>query len=213
MIDLHIERFEVGPVMANCYLVSCGQQAILIDPGDEAPRLLRALETSPATLEAVWLTHAHFDHVGALAQILDEHAVPILLHPADLPLFERAASQAAAWGFTIRQPPAKGIVELHDQDELSLGGLKARCLFTPGHAPGHTAFYLPDREVLFSGDALFRGSIGRTDIPFADHATLLSSLKTQLLALPGSTRVFPGHGPDTTIAVEKSTNPFLRIAP
>lgn len=213
---LTLKRFTVGPLQENCYLLSdpTSQQAVLIDPGDEADLLLQALGDDGLNLQAVWLTHAHFDHIGALAGIeeaLDFEAseVPVYLHPADLPLYENAAQAAQRWEIPFRQPLSKPL-ELADAQTLTLGDAEVECLFTPGHAPGHIAFYVPSEGMVLAGDALFQGSIGRTDLPLGDHAQLLKSVKTKLLTLPDETVVYPGHGPETTVGREKQTNPFLQ---
>lgn len=206
---MEVRGFSVGPVQANAYLLLDAGRAVLIDPGAEPERLLRALASSGATLEAVWLTHADFDHVGALAAVLDAYpGMPVLLHPADLPLLQNAEAQAGAWGLAI-DPPPTATSDLADGQTLRLGDLEARCLFTPGHTPGHMAFHLPAEGVVFTGDALFQGSIGRTDRPFGDGDLLLRSIREKLLTLPDATRVLPGHGPATTILAERRSNPFL----
>lgn len=206
-----LERYTVGPLQENCYLLADteAREAVLIDPGDEAPRLLGALEEHQLELKAIWLTHAHFDHVGALADIKDAHEVPVHLHPADEPLLEHAADAAAMWDIPLRQPTTD-FVPLGEHERLQLGNLNVTCLFTPGHAPGHIAFYLPDEALVIAGDALFKGSIGRTDLPLGNHQQLLDSIKTQLLTLPPETKVYPGHGPETTIEEEARLNPFLK---
>jgi glyoxylase-like metal-dependent hydrolase (beta-lactamase superfamily II) len=206
-----LERFVVGPLQENCYLLAdpAARAAVLIDPGDEAPRLLAALERRELALQAIWLTHAHFDHIGALADILDVHLVPVCMHPADEPVLKRAAESAAVWGIAVRQPGTDPL-PIADGEALKVGELTARCLHTPGHAPGHVAFYLEGLDVAIAGDALFRGSIGRTDIPFGDHEQLLTSIREKLLTLPPDTVILPGHGPETTVGLEVQTNPFLR---
>ena len=205
-----LECFTVGPLQENCYLLadSRTKEAVLIDPGDEAARLLEALDTRGLTLRAVWLTHAHFDHVGAVADILERYPVLLYLHPADAPLLAHASASAARWGIPLKQPPAD-FLPLEDDQILTLGSLQAHCLFTPGHAPGHIAFYLPEEDMVIAGDALFQGSIGRTDLPGGDHARLLESIRTKLLTLPPETKVYPGHGPATTVGEEAQSNPFL----
>ncbi len=206
-----LECLTVGPLQENCYLLAdpATQEAVLIDPGDEAARLLEALDERGLALRAVWLTHAHFDHVGAVADVLARYPAPLYLHPAAAPLLAHAGASAARWGIPLKQPPTD-FLPLSDEQTLALGGLQARCLFTPGHAPGHIAFYLPEEEVVIAGDALFQGSIGRTDLPGGNHAQLLESVRTKLLTLPPQTKVYPGHGPATTIGEEARTNPFLR---
>ncbi|MFU8887445.1 MAG: MBL fold metallo-hydrolase [Trueperaceae bacterium] len=200
----------VGPVAANAYLVSdeATGATVVIDPGDEAPRLLAALEEAGRPLAEIWLTHAHFDHIGAVAALRETHPVPVRLHPADAPLYDDAEQQAGWFGMRVR-PPGVAPVDLADGERLALGGHLFEVLHTPGHAPGHVAFYAADAGVLFSGDALFRGSVGRTDLPLCDPAALDRSLRERLLVLPDATRVLPGHGPETTIGLERRSNPFL----
>ncbi len=205
---LSIQTLTVGPLQENCYLLSDNdtRQAVLIDPGDEAERLIAALNGFELT--AVWLTHAHFDHIGALAAVHRQFPVPVYLHPDDRELFAHAAESAAFFGLTLEQPVLETTPLTHHQT-LTLGSHQATCLFTPGHAPGHIAFYLPEHGTVLAGDALFQGSVGRTDLPGGDHAQLLASIRRELLTLPGETRVLPGHGPETTVGVERRMNPFL----
>lgn len=203
---MNLKTLTVGPLQENCYLLSDAGQAVLVDPGDEAERLLGAL--GGLELTAVWLTHAHFDHVGALADVLDRYSVTVHLHPADRPLLENAAASAAYFGLPLRQPEVEPLSLTHGQ-KLTVGSLAATCLHTPGHAPGHMAFYVPAASFVLAGDALFQGSVGRTDLPGGDHAQLLASIRRELLTLPDETVVYPGHGPATTVGAERRTNPFL----
>ena len=206
---LSIQTLTVGPLQENCYLLSDNdtQGAVLVDPGDEAERIIAALNGFELT--AVWLTHAHFDHIGALAAVHQRFPVPVYLHPDDRELFAHAAESAAFFGLALEQPVLETTPLAHRQT-LTLGEHEATCLFTPGHAPGHIAFYLPGHSTVLAGDALFQGSVGRTDLPGGDHAQLLASIRRELLTLPDETRVLPGHGPETTIGAERRTNPFLR---
>ena len=205
---LSLQRFTVGPLQENCYLLTDEgtKGAVLIDPGDEAPKLIQALDGYD--LQAIWLTHAHFDHVGALAQLQEVYSVPTYLHPADEPLLANAAASAARFGLRLRQPKVE-YEPLGDAQVLSLGAQQAHTLFTPGHAPGHIAFHLPDEAFVLAGDALFQGSVGRTDLPGGDHEQLIRSIRNKLLTLPDETTVYPGHGPETTTGREAKTNPFL----
>lgn len=209
-MPLSIRALTVGPVAANAYLVTDAATGatVVIDPGDEAPRLLAALEEAGHPPREIWLTHAHFDHIGAVAGLREAHPVPVRLHPADAPLYDGAERQAAWFGMTVR-PPGVAAIDLADGERLALGEHVFEVLHTPGHAPGHVAFYASRAGVLFSGDALFRGSVGRTDLPLCDPAALERSLRERLLVLPDETRVLPGHGPETTIGHERQSNPFL----
>ncbi len=204
---LSLQRLTVGPLQENCYLLTDDEtkSAVLVDPGDEAPKLMQALEGY--TLQAIWLTHAHFDHVGALAE-LQVYDVPTFLHPNDEPLLANAKASASRFGLHLRQPKVE-YTPLGDAHVLSFGDQEVRCLFTPGHAPGHIAFYFPAGGIVLAGDALFRGGIGRTDLPGGNHAQLIESIRTQLLTLPEETVVYPGHGPETTVGHEAKSNPFL----
>lgn len=207
---MKISSFAVGPFSANCYLVidEDAGQAVLIDPGDEGDRLVAAIQKSGVELAAIWLTHAHLDHVGGIAEVRRHWTVPIALHPADEPLYTNAAKQATAYGLPFDSPP-RFDQPLHGGDDLNLGAYTFQVMHAPGHAPGHVVFH--GHGVAFVGDCLFAGSVGRTDLPFSNGADLAASLE-RIAALPGGTRVFPGHGPETTIAVEQETNPFLNGA-
>lgn len=208
---MRLVTLPLGPLETNCYVVvdDASNDAVIIDPGADAERVRAALAAEGAHATAIWLTHAHFDHVGAVADLVAAEELPVMLHPADLVLYEHAAFQAAAYGLTVRSPDVPTTPLEHGQT-LHVGAHAARCLHTPGHAPGHVAFSFADAGVVIAGDALFRGSIGRTDIAYADHDTLVRSIREHLLTLPDDTTVHPGHGAATTIGAERRTNPFLR---
>ncbi len=193
----------LGPLQENAYLVETGEGAVLIDPGDEPERLFALFRETGLTPRAILLTHAHFDHVGAVAPLVAALGLPVFLHPLDLPLYEGADLVARAWGFAIPKPPLP--VEPLEEG-MTLFGFQVFHL--PGHSPGHVAFYDPEGAQVFSGDLLFRGGVGRYDLPGADPKALFASLK-RLLALPPKTRVHPGHGPGTTLGLEARANPFL----
>jgi glyoxylase-like metal-dependent hydrolase (beta-lactamase superfamily II) len=202
-----IERFVTGPFQENCYLVwdETTGEAAYVDPGDEGDRLVAAARGLHVTPVAIWITHAHLDHVGGVAPLRKAFGIPVYLHPADRELYGMAAQLAAAYGISIEQPPEPDNW-LSDGEHLQLGGLDFRVMHAPGHAPGHVVIH--GQGVAFVGDCLFAGSIGRSDLPLSDGRELMRSL-AKIAALPRETRVLPGHGPETTIAEELRSNPFL----
>jgi hydroxyacylglutathione hydrolase len=197
----------VGAFQENTYLVidEATNRAVLVDPGAEPDRIIEMVRESGAELEAIWLTHGHLDHLGAVAAVLRVWKVPVHLHPDDLPLYERASGQAAIYGLPFEQPENPDVM-LADADVLTVGELRFDVLHTPGHAPGHVVFKHGD--VLLSGDLLFAGSIGRTDLPLSDPTRMEESL-SRVSELEDATVVYPGHGPHTTIGHERATNSFL----
>jgi hydroxyacylglutathione hydrolase len=210
-MSLSIEMFTVGPLQENCYLLFDEEtkQSVFVDPGEEAPRLLKTLEDKDLSLQAIWLTHSHFDHIGAVADIQSSLGnIPVYLHPADKVIFANSYKAAQLWEIPFKQPQTETL-DLADGQILSLGDTQVQCLFTPGHAPGHIAFYIPSQSLVLSGDALFKGGIGRTDFVMGNHQQLIHSIQTKLLTLPDETKVYSGHGQETTIGVEKRNNPFL----
>lgn len=202
-----VSSVTVGPFAENCHLVmdEDSRRAVLVDPGDEGARIVHMVKAAGATLEAIWLTHAHLDHIGGIAAVLREWSVPVHLHPLDRPLYDRGAQQAAAYGVPFEQPPAPDR-DLAEGDALELGALRFDVLHVPGHAPGHVAFH--GHGLLFGGDVLFAGSIGRTDLPMSNPSDLERSLE-RLATLPPETQLYAGHGPSTTIGEELRANPFL----
>jgi len=197
----------VGPFQENSYLVvdETTNRAVLIDPGAEPDQILAMIRDSGAALDAIWLTHAHLDHIGAVAAVRREWNVPVHLHPNDLPLYERATNQAAMYGLPFEQPE-KPDVELADGDVLTVGSLRFDVLHTPGHSPGHVVF--KHDTMVFGGDLLFSGSIGRTDLTLSDPQSMETSLM-RICELDDATVVHPGHGPSVTVGHERLTNPFL----
>ena len=179
---------------------------VLIDPGDDAGQILGMVKASESKPSAIVLTHAHFDHIGAVQAVREALEIPVWVHKDALEQYSNVATIGAKWGLNITQPtPPEHLLE---PGKTMFGELELDGLFTPGHAPGHLAFYSSHGYVI-SGDALFRGTIGRTDIPGGDHALLIEQIKTQLMTLPSDTMVFPGHGTETTIGAEVRGNPHL----
>lgn len=205
---MNIHGVSVGPLEENCWVLHdpASGEVVLVDPGDEPERLLSEVERTGGTLTAIWLTHAHFDHVGGIAGIKRQFPdVPVHLHPADDVMLAHAAQAAARWGVPFEPaPPAD--VALAEGQVLALGLHQFVVQHVPGHAPGHVMF-VGDGHV-FSGDLLFAGSVGRTDLPLCDPAAMQRSL-ARIGALPVDTAVYPGHGPTTTVGRELVSNPFL----
>lgn len=204
---MKVVRLAVGAFQENSYLLIDDEtgHAVLIDPGAEGDRLVEMVRRSGATLDAIWITHAHVDHVGGIAAVKRVWDVPVYLHPADRPLYDAASAQAAAYGLPFDAPPPPDH-ELADGEALRVGGLTFEVMHTPGHAPGLVTFH--GNGVAFVGDLLFSGSIGRVDLPLADARAMTRSLE-RVSTLPDDTVVYAGHGPETTIAEERATNPFL----
>ena len=203
-----LETLPSGPLQVNCYVIGCEQsgQAIVVDPGGDAERILALLQHHQLDCRWIINTHGHFDHIGGNGDLLEVTGAELMIHPADRPLLQQASMHAAAFGLpAVRSPePTR---ELVDGDQLLLGELSLTVIHTPGHSPGGICLHLADR--LFVGDTLFAGSIGRTDLPGGDQQLLVRNVKEKLLCLDADTRVYPGHGPVTTIGREKLHNPFL----
>jgi len=205
-----VESLLVGPFQENTYVVGdeATGEGVLIDPGDEAARIALAVERTGLEISRILITHAHIDHVGAVAGLAEEYACPVFMHAEAEPMLRALPQQALMMGMRFgKVPTVDGYIA--DEQEIEVGGLRLRALYTPGHAPGHLAFHVAEEGVVFAGDALFAGSIGRTDLPGGSMEGLLRSIEERLLVLPDETRVLSGHGPETTIGAEKATNPFL----
>ena len=205
-----LEMLTVGPFQENCYVIGdeeIGEGAI-VDPGDEAARIALAVEQTGLAISEILITHAHIDHVGAVAALVEEYGCPVLMHAEAEPMLQQLPTQAMMMGLRFGKVP-KVDRRIEDEEVLEVGGLRLKALYTPGHAPGHLAFYAESERLVFSGDALFAGSVGRTDLFGGDTEVLMRNIKERLMRLPDQTRVLSGHGPETTIGDERAHNPFL----
>jgi glyoxylase-like metal-dependent hydrolase (beta-lactamase superfamily II) len=207
---MEVRMFTVGMVQENCYLVrrDGSDEAIMIDPGDEPAKLLGAIDTLGVELEGILLTHTHFDHIGAVTPVARATKAEVWCPEIELPVLADIMSYVPWPGF--------GPFESYQADHsvsggerLELAGLEIDVLFTPGHSPGHVTYSIGSEHALFSGDVLFQGSVGRTDLPGGDGPTLLESIRGLVERFPGETTVYPGHMGVTTLAAERATNPFL----
>ena len=206
-----LEMLTVSPFQENCYIIGDEESGVgaVVDPGDEAARIALAVEQTGLDVASIIVTHAHIDHVGAVAALVDEYACPVLMHAEAEPMLKQLPTQAMMMGLKFGKVPA---VDRHisDGEVLEVGDLRLRSLYTPGHAPGHLAFYIEDEGLVLSGDALFAGSVGRADLPGGSMEVLMRSIEERLLTLPDETWVYPGHGPRTSIGNERTSNPFLQ---
>jgi hydroxyacylglutathione hydrolase len=206
---LDLLQLPLGPLQTNCYLVAdpATRDAVVIDPGWDAARVLGALDERGWQARAVLLTHAHFDHLGAVAEVVAATHAPFAIHPLELPLM-RQRGGGAAFGLEVPACPEPDQL-LEPGRPVEAGSLRFEVLFVPGHTAGHVAFYHAPAGLVLSGDVLFQQSIGRTDLPGGNYQTLMHSIRSVLLALPDETSVGPGHGAMTTIGEERRDNPFL----
>ena len=205
-----IEKLEVGMIMANCYIVGCEKtrQAVVIDPGDEGDRILYRLADNKLTVAYIINTHGHFDHVGANKQLKDATGADLLIHEADAPMLSMLSEMAESFGMAMDNSPPPDRT-LKDGDKITFGDITMDVIHTPGHTPGGISL-VTDKKA-FVGDTLFAGSIGRTDFPGGDFNTLIESIQKRLFPLGDDVTVYCGHGPETTIGMERRTNPFVMM--
>lgn len=203
-----VKQLVVGQLQTNCYLAACDQtkEGVVIDPGDDSAKIIGEIETHGLTIKYVLITHAHFDHIGANESIVHRTGAPLALHPLDMPLLKEQGG-ASLFGVQSPQSPEPDIA-LEEGQIIAFGTNKLKVLLTPGHTPGHVSFYEAHEGVVFDGDVLFDGGIGRTDMPGGDSSAILTSIKEVLFKLPDDTIVYSGHGNPTTIGQEKTTNPW-----
>ena len=207
---MDVRSLMVGPVAENCYIArrDGSERGLIIDPGEEPERILEVVETLGITVEAILITHCHFDHIGAVAPVARATSAPVWCPQLEVPVLADIMSFVPWPGF--------GPYESYEADEtvsggehLSLAGLEIDVVFTPGHSPGHVTYAIPDENALFSGDVLFQGSVGRVDLPGGDWGTLLESIRGLVDGYPEETTVYPGHMGVTTLGAERASNPFL----
>lgn len=205
-MSLRVKMVVVGPLQVNCYLVYDDEtkETILIDPGDEPDRLMDFLKDDALTLTRIVCTHTHFDHIGGLPEIKEETGVEICLHKDELSIYHAAKDMAAFWGHSIEPLPEPEVL-LTEGDTVKAGRYSFTVLHTPGHTPGGICLY--GEGIVITGDTLFEGSVGRTDLPGGSMEKLKGSFK-RLMALPPQTKVYPGHGPQTSIGHEQKNNFF-----
>ena len=205
------ETFPVGPLRCNCTILGddATHEAIVVDPGDDIPRILALLAKHSLVVKQIIVTHAHIDHIAGAQNLKQLTGAPILYNQSDLPLVALMDVQAGWLG--IETPDVKPPDDnLTDGYAVSVGNIKGEIIHTPGHTEGSSCVYLPSESLLLAGDTLFAGSVGRTDLPGGDTDTLIRSIHDRLLTLPDATHVIPGHGQATSIEIERATNPFLQ---
>ncbi|WLR49774.1 MBL fold metallo-hydrolase [Bacillus tianshenii] len=205
------EQLPLGPLQTNAYIVwNDNNEAVVIDPGGEAEKLFQWLDERSLQVKAVLLTHAHFDHIGAVDEVRERFNVPVYLHKNEKDWLMDPASNGSEFFLLSKSITAKPADQLFEGEQaLTISSFEFEVLETPGHSPGSVSFYVKDANVVFAGDTLFARSIGRTDLPGGSHKVLIDSIHDKLLSLPESTTVAPGHGPTTTVQSEMDGNPFL----
>ncbi len=206
---MEILHLAVGPLQVNCYVLGCTEtaQALVVDPGEDAADILTLLKSKGWSLKQIVSTHGHFDHVGGNRALVEQTGASLAMHRADLPLAQGADQHAGKYGLRAEASPVPDRF-LEDGDQIQVGSIELEVIHTPGHSPGGICLYDKSGH-LFVGDTLFADSVGRTDLPGGSHSQLVQSIRTRLMDLPGETIVYPGHGPETTVAREKAHNPFV----
>ncbi len=204
------ETLVVGQLGVNCFILADPEtkEGIVVDPGDDTGEILALVRKQGVRVKYILNTHGHFDHVGGNRRMVEETGATLMIHQGDEPFLARASRSATMYGLKAEDSPAPA-AHLADGQTLTFGSIELKVIHTPGHSPGGSCFYLPADGRLISGDTLFAESIGRTDLTGGSHEQLVHSITTKLLVLPDETRVYPGHGPATTIGHERRHNPYL----
>ncbi len=205
------KSFPVGPLEVNCYILGCEKtrEAIVIDAGGDSEKIVNFIEKNSLKLKYILCTHSHFDHISGNYDLKNATDAPIMIHKAEADSITNISASALMFGLNIKNSPPADILLEHG-DNIQVGEeIILATLHTPGHSAGSSSFILQGYPVVFVGDTLFAGSIGRTDLPGGDYNTLIDSVKKHLFVLPDETKAFPGHGPETTIGYEKKYNPFF----
>jgi hydroxyacylglutathione hydrolase len=207
-VTLVVDGYELGPVATNCYVVRAAPgaaDAVVIDPGDDAPRLRRELASMGASCSAILVTHTHYDHIGAVADLAEGLGAPVFVPSGEAAILASADAVYGPYGVTVR--PWHEAQSVRGDEQLELAGVEWETVNVPGHSPDHVAYYADG--CLFSGDVLFAGGVGRVDLPGGDWNRLLASIEHLLARFAPDTTVYPGHGPPTTLGAELARNPFL----
>ncbi len=209
-----IKRFYFNDLRTCCYLLwDEAKECVIIDPGcysdSEGSRIVKFVQENGLTPKMLINTHGHFDHVIGNVFVVEKWNIPTFMNKGDLPYLSRAKAQGGYFGYDVKQP-SEDVNDLKDGDIINYGDSSLKVSYTPGHSQGGVVLYNEKEGFVITGDSLFAGSIGRTDLPGGDYDELMESIRTKILTLPPDTVVYPGHGPETTIATEITTNPFLR---
>jgi len=212
--SLKVIIIPVTPLEQNCSLLFDpeSEKGVIVDPGGDVEKIAAIVAQHNVTVEEIWLTHSHFDHCGGVSGCLAKWpAASLTGHPEEKLFRSRVPEIAGMWGLSGFEACPEPTRFVTGGEILSVGEFSCSVLFVPGHSPGHVAFYFADQGVLIAGDTLFCGSIGRTDLPLGDHGLLINSIKREILTLPDSVLVFPGHGPKTSVGSERKSNPYIAV--
>ncbi|MCD5323560.1 MULTISPECIES: MBL fold metallo-hydrolase [Pontibacillus] len=205
---MNVEQLPLGPLGTNCYIIEQEKKALIIDPGSEGEKLIRMIERREISPVAILLTHAHFDHIGAVDEVRDHFSIPVYVHKEEEDWLGKPELNGSKF-FQMGQVTARDADHLIELGTINMDGFTFEVRHTPGHSPGSVSFWFKEQSFVIAGDTLFQGGIGRTDLPGGDMKTLQESIEDQLLSLGDDTKVYPGHGGRTTVGEEKVMNPFL----